>query len=206
MNLHRSNSKSDWESVNIKDRNVWQRLATTTKGIVTPGNITTFIGIALVVVGLLEILEENYWWGCALLIIGRLCDLLDGWLAELTQTKSPLGELLDASIDKFGTILTIVVFYVGELAPWLLLTALLLPHIWIAVIAYMARRKNERLHPSRLGKISMALLWTALFGFVLVRVFDVTDLILPSAVVYGLSAGSIVTSIYAIIGYMSRKD
>lgn len=206
MNLHRSNNKPDWELMDASDRNVWQRIAAVTTGIVTPGNVVTFIGILLVVVGLFEILKENYWWGSALIIVGRLCDLLDGWLAESTQTKSPLGELLDASIDKLGTILTIVVFYVAALAPWLLLTALLLPHIWIAVIAFMARRKNEQLHPSRLGKISMALLWAALFGFVLVRAFNVPDLMLPSAVVYGLSAGSIVTSIYAAIGYMSRKN
>lgn len=206
MNLHRSDSKPDWESINRNKYNFWQKMAASTGGIVTPGNLMTLIGISLVAVGLLMILRENYWLGGVLVIIGRLCDLLDGWLAESTQTKSPLGELLDAAIDKLGTAMTIAVFYVATLAPWWMLTALLLPHVWIAVIAYMARRSSRRLHPSRAGKIGMALLWAALFGFIVVRMFDMDDSVLVTAVVYGMSVGSVALSISAAFGYMSRKD
>lgn len=206
MKLHRTNNRPDWESTDNKDRNVWQRMAAATNGIVTPGNLATFIGIALVVAGLLEILKENYWLGSVLIIIGRLCDLLDGWLAESTKTKSPLGELLDASIDKLGTILTIVVFYVAALAPWWVLTALLLPHIVIIFISLNARRQKVTLHPSRTGKLSMAAVWAALFGLVLIQALDWSVWSIGSVITYTIAMMSVALGVVAATGYVFNRD
>jgi phosphatidylglycerophosphate synthase len=206
MKLHRSNTKPDWELIDETKRNPWQKAAARTVGILTPGNIATAIGIALVIYGLLAILDREYWWGVLLIIVGRLCDLLDGWLAEATRTKSPLGEMLDASIDKIGTIMTVVVFYIAGLATWWLLTLILLPHVIIILISVNARRKNVKLHPSRTGKVSMAAVWVALFGLILIRTFDWPAWSLGSITVYVVAMASIALGAFAAIGYLFHRD
>jgi cardiolipin synthase len=198
MNLHRTNGQPEWASVEPGQYNFWQRIAARTRGYVTPGNLTTLVGLALVVFGLAQIVAEEYWLGGVLVIVGRLLDLVDGWLADITRTKSPLGEIADAGADKIETFAAIGVLFVATLAPWWLLVALILPHVGISIIAYVARIKNIQLHPSRLGKISMALLWVALFGFIIAKVVDSGIL---SGVVYGVAVVSVLTTLYAAAGY-----
>ena len=198
MNLHRTDGQPEWASIDPSAYNFWQRIAAATHGYVTPGNLTTLCGLVLVVIGLMQIIAEEYWLGGTLIIVGRLFDLVDGWLADITRTKSPLGETADAGADKIETFAAIVVLFIAALAPWWLLAALILPHVGITVIAYVARKRNVTLHPSRLGKISMALLWLALFGFILLRVADNTVL---SGMVYGIAAISVLTTLYAAAGY-----
>lgn len=204
MNLHRSDSKPDWADVSTADRTLWQSIAVNTRGIVTPPNVITIIGLGLVIIGLALIAQHQDWFGITLIIVGRLLDLVDGWLAELTQTKSPLGELFDATADKVGTILTIIVFYATLLAPWWLLTAMLLPHIIISVISLQARRQKKQLHPSRLGKVSMAALWVGLFGFVLLRAAGIGDISVVIATVYIISVLSVLMSSAAAVSYGSE--
>lgn len=172
MNLHRTTGRPDWADVDPARYNLWQKLAVATRGIVTPGNLTTFVGLGLVLAGLLVIAQQNYWLAGSLIVVGRFLDLVDGWLADMTGTKSPLGEFMDAGADKLETFAAIIVMYYTSLAPWWLLTALLLPHLAITLLATIARVRQRELHPSRLGKLSMAMLWVSLFGLIAGRLFD----------------------------------
>lgn len=169
MNLHRSSNQPDWEALAPSQYNLWQRLAATTHGFITPGNIITVVGLILVVVGLAGLWRQNYWPGLATIAIGRGFDLLDGLAAEATGTKSPLGETFDATADKLGTFLALLTLPIVGLAPWALIAALAAPHIIISVIAYRAERGGHRLHPSRLGKLSMAAAWISLLALIVPR-------------------------------------
>jgi phosphatidylglycerophosphate synthase len=100
--------------------------------------------------------------GAVFIITGRLCDLIDGWLADRTGTKSPLGEAVDATADKLGTAATIIVLPLAGLMPIELAIALVVPQAAIAVMALFARRRGRGLHPSRWGKLSMAAATAAL--------------------------------------------
>lgn len=199
MNLHRTTGQADWESIDPSDYTLWQKIAAATHGYVTPGNVTTLIGLVLVTLGLLQVVAGEYWLGGVLVIAGRLLDLVDGWLADATHTKSPLGEIADAAADKIETFAAIAVLFIASLAPWWVLIGLLLPHIAISGVAYIARRKGVSLHPSRLGKISMALLWAALFGFIVLSVIT-SDVL--GGIVYGIAVLSAVTTLYATAGYV----
>jgi len=201
MNLHRSDSKPDWTDVKTSDRTLWQNIAARTRGVVTPSNAVTVVGLGLVIIGLALIVQGQDWLGIGLVIVGRLLDLVDGWFAELTQTKGPLGELFDATADKIGTILTIIILYTTLLAPWWLLTAMLLPHLIISAISLQARRQKVQLHPSRLGKVSMAALWVGLFGFVLLRAAGIADITTIVVAVYIISIASVLMSSAAAVGY-----
>lgn len=171
MNLHRSAAQPEWASIATTERTSWQRVAAATRGVVTIGNGMTLLGFGLVVYGLVLIMQHHYLMAAVLLVVGRSCDLADGWLADITATKSPLGELLDAAVDKIGTVATIGILALTSLAAWWVLLALLLPHVIITILAAIARRRSVRLQPSRLGKLSMAAAWVGLVGLVLMPAF-----------------------------------
>ena len=116
MNLHRTSGKPDWEEIKLGKRTLFQRLAAVTHGVITPANAITLIGFVVLLYGLGAILERDYLLGLTLIVMGRLLDIADGLAAEATHTKSPLGELFDATIDKVGTVLTVVVLVVAQVA------------------------------------------------------------------------------------------
>jgi len=198
MNLHRTSTKPEWSDV--RHPNVWQRLAAATGGTVTPGNVLTLAGAVLVAWGLWRLAGGDYLNALGLLVLGRAFDLLDGFAADKTGTKSPLGEALDAGIDKLATFVTLAVFGLAQIAPWWLIIAIVLPHTTIAAIT-LARYGKREIHPSRTGKLSMATAWAALAGFVIVRAFPVSGVDILVVAVYGLAGLSIVLGANAAAGY-----
>lgn len=190
--------------ISASKHNIWQRIAAATAGIVTPANALTIIGGVLVVIGLLQIIDNNYLSGASLLVIGRLLDLADGWAAESTGTKSPLGELMDATVDKLGTVATVIVFFIADVVSGWFLLALLIPHILIAIIATIAFIKKRQIHPSRLGKLSMAAAWLSLIGFAFAKAAGDSNLL--NFIVYAILIASVTMGVGALLGYLRHKD
>ena len=52
MDLHRTTGKPDWETVTPANRSSIQNIAATTNGILTPPNVITLLGLAIVLFGL----------------------------------------------------------------------------------------------------------------------------------------------------------
>ena len=201
MNLHRTTGRPDWDQITPANRNVWQKLAATSRGWLTPGNVLTLIGLVIVIIGLHWLMAAHYWLALTALLVGRCFDLLDGWAAEVTGTKSPLGEILDAASDKIGTLLTLGAASLISVGPWWLLLGLALPHLIIAAISYAANRRGRRLHPSRLGKISMAAAWIGLLGLIALQATSMPSVTIGLAV-YILCGLSIGLGLAAASGYM----
>jgi cardiolipin synthase (CMP-forming) len=204
IQLHRSTGKADWLAIPPQSHTIWQRLAARTHGIVTPSNAVTIAGFALVLIGLQEILNRHYLPGTVLLATGRICDILDGWLAELTRTKSPLGELLDAGIDKILTILTVATFFAVHIAPAWVLVALVTPHVLIVVILLAWRIRKRVLHPSLVGKLSMAGVWLSLLIYALAHIVDLPAAAL--AVTEVIVVASSAAGFYAASQYIRGRD
>lgn len=196
MQLHRAQEKPDWEVVLPEHRNGWQRVAARTRGVITPANGITIVGCVIVLIGLWCLYIEAYWWSAFLFVIGRLFDVADGYVAELTKTKSPFGELLDAGVDKFITIGVVIALGILQLASWWLIGIIAVPQIVIAAISYRARRRKVHLHPSRLGKYSMALVWC---GFSLLIMAVATDGQMAHAI--GIGAYGVIVVAVAMSGY-----
>jgi phosphatidylglycerophosphate synthase len=205
MKLHRAARKPEWTRISQRRRNLWQQLAASTKGVVTWGNLLTFVGFVLVVVGLVALIQQRYWLGTWILFVSRLCDIADGWAAELTGTKSPLGEALDAGFDKISVLLTVIVLLACSIIPVWVVLALVLPHLVIAIISAMAIRRGRRLHPSGSGKISMTLGWFTLGGFVLMKALELGMTSAFAWVMYALTICSVVAGLQAAFGYVKQK-
>jgi phosphatidylglycerophosphate synthase len=201
MDLHRAGKQADWYKVASRRRNGWQRLAAASKGLLTIGNVLTLIGVVLVICGLWAVVRHHYWLAIVLLVTGRGCDLLDGWLANMTGTKSPLGEKFDATADKVETGLALLVLAFAHLVPWPAVIVLTIPHLLIAVLATIAVVHGKLLHPSRLGKLSMAAAWLALGGFVILAALELSDNSAAQAVTYGLVVLSVLLGLGTLAGY-----
>lgn len=205
IQLHRIESSSEWEQTKSEDRNVWQRMAARTRGLITPGNIVTIIGFILVIIGLIGIIKHQYWLGFAGILVGRLLDIVDGWVADKTGTKSPLGEALDATVDKLSTALALGALLVANVILWWLLLAIFLPHALIALASMISMLRGKRLHPSKFGKLSMALAWVGLCGFILTAALQLHDMHFLHYISYGFVAVSVWLAFYAAIQYTAGE-
>jgi phosphatidylglycerophosphate synthase len=161
LSLHRADG-ADWNHVAPEARNPWQRVAAATHGVLTPANVITLIGAGIALWGIVSLLAGAYWLAIGLLTLGRVLDIADGFVADRTGTKSRFGELLDATVDKIITVLTVASMFIAHVAPTWLMGLFVLPHIIIVVITLVDRYRGIKLHPSRLGKTTMLLTWLAI--------------------------------------------
>lgn len=100
MNLHRVGQSADWEDIPAEQRNTFQKVAARTRGAITPGNAVSILGMGLVISGAREYTKGNRARGLVLMAAGRVCDNIDGFVADKTGTKSRIGEAVDAVGDK----------------------------------------------------------------------------------------------------------
>jgi len=170
MKLHRA-IRSDWSNIAPQQRSILQRWAAGSRGIITPGNLITFIGAALVIGGLYELSEGRLISGASMIIIGRLADILDGMVADYTKTKSPVGEAVDASIDKILIIAALYVFLNKHLLPLPIGVVMAVHAVYSTGVTTVANRLHVHLHPSRAGKLG------ALFEWVCVGLYLLADIL-----------------------------
>lgn len=186
MKLHHAAAKPDWELLKPSQHNTWQRAAARTNGVLTPGNAASAAGVCLVGAGLGYVYAGTVWAGLALVAAGRLCDILDGMLADRTDTKSPLGEAVDATLDKIATFATLVVFAASGVMPWPLALLIGLQNGATGSLALAAKGLGRTVHPAAAGKIGGAVEWLALLSFGL------------GYAVHGSSASAIIAVAYAL--------
>lgn len=204
MNIHRTTAQPEWKKRTPSDYNVFQKLSAATYGVASPANIITIIGLGTVIFGLSLVLQGNFWYGLVSIAIGRLLDVLDGMVAEATHTKSPLGELFDATADKVGTFLTIAVLIFIGTTHWWIIAALIIPQTIIPIIILYKKRQGVSVHPTRLGKLSMATAWIGSIGLLIVKAIDSSPAFTIS--VYVLIGVSLILGIYASWQYATGRD
>jgi phosphatidylglycerophosphate synthase len=158
MNLHQAD-RADWEKQKPETWNIWQRLAASTQGVVTLANIVSLAGGFVVIYGVYKLATNSLVTGTIAVLIGRTADILDGYVAHITQTKSPLGEAVDAAVDKILLGVTGIVLIGYGLVP-LAVGILLLAHvIYNAILTALTTHRKFRLHPILPGKLATASEW-----------------------------------------------
>lgn len=99
--LHRRPEKGgEWDTVAPEDRNIHQRIAAKTLGIVTLANTATLLGAGLSASAIVDYKHGNYKKAAGKMFVGRMLDLADGYIATKTGTRSEIGAALDAGCDK----------------------------------------------------------------------------------------------------------
>lgn len=169
MNLHTVGRQADWEKVDPSERNVFQRWASRTHGILTPGNVITVLGAATVTSGLIDIHRGETRKGTYKVGSGRLLDILDGIVADITKTKSPLGEALDATVDKIVMLGILRTLYKKEVINKETYRSILHQNMANVAITGVARVIDAEIHPSVEGKHTMLCQGTSLGLYSLAR-------------------------------------
>jgi phosphatidylglycerophosphate synthase len=205
MDLHRAGKHSDWQNVSEAKRNWWQKQADRTHGLVTPGNIVSAFGALLVAASLVYFLRGSWGWGLILLFAGRLADVADGIVAACTHTKSPIGEAVDAALDKFTLLGALIVFVVTGIVPILAILLIAIFNGANAAFGLLARARKHSIHPSQLGKITAVFQWLAILVYVLAAVlssggFEVAAAIATSSAVVSLLI-SLILGLFTVAGY-----
>lgn len=163
---------------NTRNLNLWQELSAATYGFVTPGNIISFIGGVLIVLGFLQIVNESWFTGVVLVGLGRLMDILDGHFARLTKTTNTLGEFVDVVTDKLVALFALVVILRHELIPAFIILLIAFQNIVnVAAFSIAARRKSDKLgtHVSRFGKLATFYSWVTIVCFLAARGLELND-------------------------------
>ena len=94
-----------------------------------------------------------------LLAVAALTDLLDGWVARATHTKTPLGQLLDPIADKVLLNAVFLGLALAKLAPWWYVALVFARDLFLVVSSpfVLAAASHRELRPSLLGKASTVL-------------------------------------------------
>ena len=166
MRLHRT-EVPDWSKLPPTQHNWWQRLAARTHGIITPGNAVSLFGASLVIYGLYLLSNESLAAGATALGAGRLADVADGWVAERTKTRSPLGEAVDASVDKVLIGVAVLMLLYLQLLPPLVGIILILHGAYNSLLVIPAERVGVKLHPSQTGKLATFFAWSSVVLWVI---------------------------------------
>lgn len=200
--LHRTDDRPDWDYTEPADYNKWQTLAVKSNGLLTPANFISILGALFTIYGLILITgyKGYFWQGIGLIILGRIGDLLDGVVAQATGTKSPLGEAIDASLDKMVMLVALLALLFGNLLPAVVGAAMIAQNTWNAIISLKAKAKKLPLHPNLYGKISVFLSWALLVLYPIHAVLDNKRGILDNMT---LVAATLVFLGYIILGAVS---
>lgn len=164
MNLHRSDKVPDWEKVPENQRNIFQRTAAKTNGVVTPGNVISVAGLAITLSGLKDMHDGQYTRGTVKIGVGRLCDMADGFAADKTGTKSALGEAVDAFIDKVVMAVGLLVLRKADIVPRETARAFAVQNGVNALATGVAKMRGVDLHPTEKGKKTAWAQWMTLGG------------------------------------------
>jgi phosphatidylglycerophosphate synthase len=175
LQLHRANG-ADWSNIHPKKWNRWQKRAAKTHGIVTPSNIISLIGLVLTGYGLFLVTQGSLVPAIGLILIGRLADVLDGWVAERTMTKSPLGEAIDATADKLILAAALLVLFFENILPGFACLVLLIPSAVNIMVALIGKIRKVELHPSKTGKLATGMAWVTILLYVLIQQIENEEL------------------------------
>jgi phosphatidylglycerophosphate synthase/diacylglycerol kinase family enzyme len=195
MDMHTPQTKPDWMNKRPREINVWQRTAIASRGIVTPGNVLSLTGLIVVLLGAIKLYHQDWLPALLFLALGRAADLLDGYAAQLTGTKSRLGEIVDTTCDKVGVFAIVIAALLGHVIPWFVIVPIALYHLGLALFAVIWAQRYH-LHTTRYGKLAMAASWLVILAVVF-RAYMPNPITLAIAILLGLVfAGLALASIY----------
>lgn len=126
--------------------------------IFTIPNTLTFARIVIIPIFVTSLLYKKYQYALILFIIAAVTDLLDGFLARITNQKTKLGAFLDPFADKFLLLTSFILFAIyGWLPNWITITVISRDIIvvvgWCMLVIFIHHRKVE---PSLIGKLANA--------------------------------------------------
>lgn len=204
-NMHRANKQADWELIDSSEHNIFQKVASKTKGVVTPANAISVAGLILTVQGARNIKKHNDKIAILQIGLGRALDVVDGIVANKTGTKSPLGEAVDATFDKLAVASCLPPLYKRQIISRRFAGALAVQNLTNSALTVIAKTRGQEIHPDKAGKDSAFQSWTAISSHYLANIAKENDCQAGEVVLRGvgscLELASVVTGAEATTKY-----
>ncbi len=168
MNLHRSKGASDYEGLPYDELNCHQKLGRKSNGILTLANVVSLAGLVISSSGIKDCYQGNYKKGVAKIASGRLLDILDGFVADKTKTKSELGARLDAGTDKILMAEALIGLGSKQILSNIVVASFATQNgaNVLSTYLYLKNHNNKDPQSSREGKLTTTFQWLTIGGFV----------------------------------------
>ena len=140
----------------------------------TAPNQLTLLRLIFIPFVITNILDDNWHWALALLLLAGLSDALDGWLARTLDQRTLLGQYLDPIADKLLLSSLFLVLAIAHKIPWKYTVLVLSRDVCILAtcMALYATVGFRDFRPSIFGKINTVCQISAVFFVVLAQVFN----------------------------------
>lgn len=152
-------------------------------------NTLTVARIVIIPVFITAVIYQKHRHALSLFVIAALTDLLDGFIARMTNQKTALGQFLDPLADKFLLVSSFILFSVqGWIPLWLTITVISRDLIVVIgwFLLYLLTHKVT-IEPVLLGKAAIALQLITL-ALVLLSI-NLPSMIPPLELLFAVTAG-----------------
>lgn len=122
----------------------------------TWANVLTFSRLGLVGPTIWAVLDQRFWLGLVLFLLGVATDILDGWVAR-RERSTVLGQLLDPLADKVFYFSLAVAFHCVGRLPLLSVLLTVIPQLGIGIGILVLWGRKEELRARWAGKAAAAL-------------------------------------------------
>ena len=128
-------------------------------GVLNLPNSITITRIVIIPLFITSVIYKRHDYALYLFITAALTDMLDGFVARITNQKTPIGTFLDPLADKFLLITSFILFSLNSWIPiWLTITVISRDVIVVIgwLIIYLTTHKSA-VEPTITGKAAIAM-------------------------------------------------
>jgi len=177
----------------------------------TAPNQLTLLRLIFIPFVITNVLDGNWHWALALLILAGLSDALDGWLARVLDQRTLLGQYLDPIADKLLLSSLFLVLAIAHKIPWKYTVLVLSRDVCILATAMSlyATVGFRDFRPSIFGKINTVCQIGAVFFVVLAQVVvKPAVIVLERAFLYATFGFTLLSGIHYILltGHRLRES
>lgn len=174
-------------------------------------NALTFGRLVIIPFFVLTMLYHKYQYALILFSVAAISDLLDGFLARLTNQKTRLGAFLDPFADKFLLLTSFIIFTFYDWLPtWITVVVISRDSIvilgWIFLFIFT---HNKKVEPSLLGKLANAF-QAVLIVFILISInidIEASMSIIKDSLIFVVASLTILSGIqYVYKGYRRLNE
>jgi cardiolipin synthase len=168
----------------------------------TAPNQLTLLRLIFIPFVVTNVLDDNWRWALALLVLAGLSDALDGWLARILDQRTLLGQYLDPIADKLLLSSLFLVLSIARKIPWKYTVLVLSRDVCIlaTAMALYATVGFRDFRPSIFGKINTVCQIAAVFFVVLAQVVRAPQVtFLERSFLYATFAFTLLSGIHYIL-------
>ncbi len=105
-------------------------------------NVISVLGGIINTIGALAFVTGNMQWGGILILLGGICDLIDGGLARSRNKESRFGALLDSTIDRYAEFVMFsgLAIHFVRMADYLTVTGIVVALCGSMMVSYVRAR------------------------------------------------------------------